>query len=146
MGKVPLLGICLGHQIIGAALGYEIARSARPFHGSRKEITLAGDSFFWGGYSRFHAATYNSLVVTRSRVAIADGQSGDAGLKIVGTCEEGEVQVIETSGPVMAAGVQFHPESFLSDDLSVFRDRWLGYAASWLVAQSSATAPLLMPS
>ena len=146
MGRVPVRGLCLGHQIIGAASGWEIVRSSRPFHGSRKKISVVGESYFWKGQNQFHAATYNSLVLTPPIGSIGKIQSGDTGLKIVGTCEDGEIQAVETSGPVKAVGVQFHPESFLSDDLSGFRDRWLQHAADWFATQSSATAPLLMPS
>lgn len=142
IGRAPVFGICLGHQILGSAAGWEIKKASEPFHGARREIISKEDSFFLGDLPRFHAATYNSLVLS------APKNNGNASLeaRIAATCEYGEVQAIEFVRGVKSVGVQFHPESFLSDDFSKFRDRWLDYAVAWMADQSSAAAPLLMPS
>ncbi len=142
VGRAPVFGICLGHQILGVAAGWEIKKASDPFHGARRAIISREDSFFLGDLPHFHAATYNSLVLSVPKHQ--ENKSLEA--RIAATCEFGEVQAIESVHGVKAVGVQFHPESFLSDDFSRFRDRWLDYAVGWMADQSSVAAPLLMPS
>ena len=142
VGRAPVFGICLGHQILGVTAGLEIKKASEPFHGARRAIIVNEDSFFLGDVPDFYAATYNSLVLKVPK----DQKIGSIQARIAATCEFGEIQAIESVHGVKAVGVQFHPESFLSDDLSKFRDRWLDYAVAWMANQSSAAAPLLMPS
>lgn len=142
VGRAPVLGICLGHQILGVAAGWGISKASQPFHGTRRAINPVGESFFLGGLPPFHAATYNSLVLQIPQERASHRYEA----RVTAICEFGEVQAIELMTEVKAVGVQFHPESFLSDDLSRFRDRWLAYAMAWMANQSSAAAPLLIPS
>jgi para-aminobenzoate synthetase component 2 len=145
-GQVPLLGICLGHQIMGTVFGWRIKKSTLPFHGSRRLIHATGKpSRFLGPADTLLAATYNSLVIEPPAKV-----GGCTFFHTTAICENSEVQIIESETAAFAAGVQFHPESFLSDGhvVAAIRDRWLESADDWLARkhQISATAPLLMPS
>lgn len=105
-GKIPILGICLGHQCIGVAFGGEIVRAAELYHGKLSEITHDGKGIFNGIKNPFTAARYHSLVIRKVSVP-----------------EELEVSAMSEDGEIMAVrhrmysveGVQFHPESIGSD-------------------------------
>lgn len=102
---VPILGVCLGHQCIGAAYGGEIVRARRPMHGKTSEIRHDGTGIFEGLPSPFTATRYHSLV-------IAPG-SLPRGLRVTATAEDGEIMAVQhLEHPVV--GVQFHPESVLT--------------------------------
>jgi anthranilate synthase/aminodeoxychorismate synthase-like glutamine amidotransferase len=99
---IPILGVCLGHQCIGAAYGGTIVRAQRPMHGKVSPITHTGASVFDGLPSPFLAARYHSLVIAR--------QSLPDSLHVLATAEDGEIMAVEhREHPVV--GVQFHPES-----------------------------------
>ena len=118
MGQVPVLGVCLGHQMICRLLGGEVGRSVEPLHGLCREITCDDFISELGFPKKFKAAAYNSLEVQATSI--------DPGL-IHGYCSNGTVQIVakflDTQWPTI--GVQFHPESFLTDDLSDMREKWL---------------------
>jgi anthranilate synthase/aminodeoxychorismate synthase-like glutamine amidotransferase len=104
--RIPIFGVCLGHQAIGAAYGAEIVRATRPMHGKTSRIHHAGASVFEGLPSPFLATRYHSLVIAP--------ESLPPELVITATAEDGEIMGVQHAvHPV--AGVQFHPESCLTE-------------------------------
>lgn len=101
-GKIPILGICLGHQSIGAAFGGEIVRSGKIYHGKLSEITHDGKGVFNGLPSPFSATRYHSLVIRRTSLPEQ--------FEISAMSEDGEIMGIRHK-MYMVEGVQFHPES-----------------------------------
>ncbi len=102
----PILGVCLGHQSIGYAFGGNIVRAKRLMHGKTSEITHMGEGVFKGIPSPFTAVRYHSLVI--------DEKTLPKELKVTARSEDGEIMGIQhTKYPVY--GVQFHPESVLSE-------------------------------
>lgn len=103
--RVPVLGVCLGHQCLAAALGGRVVRAARPRHGKASPILHDGSGLFAGLPSPFEAARYHSLVVEERSLPEA--------LEVVARTPEGEIMALRhRSWP--AWGVQFHPESVLT--------------------------------
>jgi anthranilate synthase/aminodeoxychorismate synthase-like glutamine amidotransferase len=104
-GKIPLLGVCLGHQSIRAAFGGEIVRAKAPMHGKTSLIHHDGRGVFTGLENPFVATRYHSLVIRRETIPDC--------LKISAWTEDGEIMgVRHREFPV--EGVQFHPESILT--------------------------------
>jgi anthranilate synthase/aminodeoxychorismate synthase-like glutamine amidotransferase len=104
--RIPVLGVCLGHQCIGAAYGGEIVRAGRPMHGKPSRIHHQGHGLFAGLPSPFTATRYHSLVIAPASVP--------PDLKVTATSEDGEIMAVQHArNPVY--GVQFHPESVLSE-------------------------------
>jgi anthranilate synthase/aminodeoxychorismate synthase-like glutamine amidotransferase len=109
-GKVPLLGVCLGHQAIGAAFGGDIVRAPNLMHGKTSSVEHDGKTIFRGIPSPMTATRYHSLIV--------EEKSLPAELEISATCKDRDgTRVImglrHRKFPV--EGVQFHPESVLTD-------------------------------
>ncbi|HTS88416.1 MAG TPA: aminodeoxychorismate/anthranilate synthase component II [Gemmatimonadales bacterium] len=103
---VPLLGVCLGHQAIGAAFGAEIVRARRPMHGKTSSVSHRGTSVFTGLPSPLTATRYHSLVIAPESVPDE--------LLVTATAEDGEIMAVQHAvHPVV--GVQFHPESVLTE-------------------------------
>jgi anthranilate synthase/aminodeoxychorismate synthase-like glutamine amidotransferase len=106
-GKVPLLGVCLGHQAIGQAFGGKVVRAPELMHGKASEVSHDGKTIFAGVKDRFLAGRYHSLIVEKvslpSCLEVSAFTSGD----IIMGLRHREMKV---------EGVQFHPESILTSD------------------------------
>jgi anthranilate synthase/aminodeoxychorismate synthase-like glutamine amidotransferase len=112
----PILGVCLGHQCIGAAYGAEIVRAGQPMHGKVSRIHHHGESVFAGLPSPLLATRYHSLVIAP--------ESLPPELRVTATAEDGEIMAVEhVEHPV--TGVQFHPESVLTEHGYRMLDRFL---------------------
>ncbi len=104
-GRIPILGVCLGHQSIGAAFGGNVIRSAHLMHGKTSPIHHDGRELFKGLPNPFEATRYHSLIVERSTLP--------ASLEMTAWVQEGEIMGLRHRElPVW--GVQFHPESILT--------------------------------
>ena len=104
-GKIPILGVCLGHQSIGQVYGGKVIRAPRLMHGKTSPILHTGRNVFAGLPSPFEATRYHSLVVER--------ESLPACLETTAETAEGEIMgLAHRELPVY--GVQFHPESILT--------------------------------
>ena len=122
-GRVPILGVCLGLQAIGQAFGGAVVRAPVPMHGKTSRVRHGGEGLFAGCPQDFTATRYHSLVVARD------------------TCPDVLAITAETEddGQIMAAshrtlpvhGVQFHPESILSEHGDTLVANFLGMAAAW---------------
>ncbi len=123
LGKVPILGVCLGHQILGMIGGFAVTKASHPFHGSTLDITIRNPGIlFAGAPAHFKAATYNSLVVTQDP---HKKTSSDWDINAVN--QHGEIQALTWTKPnaAPAFGVQFHPESFLTEEKLCLQRNWL---------------------
>jgi anthranilate synthase component II len=108
-GKIPILGVCLGHQSIGQAFGGKVVRAAKVMHGKTSQITHDGKGLFTGLPNPFEATRYHSLVIEKTSVPDAlevTARTADP------TGPEEIMAVRHKTLPV--EGVQFHPESFLT--------------------------------
>ena len=104
-GKIPLLGVCLGHQSIGAAYGAEIVNAPRLMHGKTSMIHHDGKTIFKGLPNPFEATRYHSLIIKK------DTLSKD--FKITAWTDKDEIMGIRHKN-MLIEGVQFHPESILT--------------------------------
>ena len=105
-GKIPILGVCLGHQSIGYAFGGDIVRAKKLMHGKTSQIRHDGKGVFQGMPNPFRATRYHSLVIKRETLPES--------LSVTAESEDGEIMgVRHKSLPV--EGVQFHPESILTE-------------------------------
>jgi len=111
IGKLPILGVCLGHQSIGAALGGKIVRAERQMHGKASTISTDQRGVFKGLPQDFSVIRYHSLVIEQA--------SCPAVLDVSARSEDGEIMGVrhrELAGTATPLeGVQFHPESILSE-------------------------------
>ncbi|HEY5526035.1 MAG TPA: aminodeoxychorismate/anthranilate synthase component II [Candidatus Anoxymicrobiaceae bacterium] len=106
VGALPILGVCLGHQVIGHVMGANVVRGPRPVHGSTSSITHDGRTIFAGIDSPIEATRYHSLVVDADTVPDC--------LEV--TCRTGDGLVMGLRHrEAVLEGVQFHPESILTN-------------------------------
>jgi anthranilate synthase component 2 len=109
-GKLPILGVCLGHQAIGAAFGGKIIRAQQLMHGKTSEITTTREGVFAGLPEKFTVNRYHSLSIER--------ESCPKELAITAWTDDGEIMGVRHTGfahDVRIEGVQFHPESILTE-------------------------------
>lgn len=105
-GKVPILGVCLGHQAIGAAFGAKIVRARQLMHGKTSVIQTTQEGVFTGLPEQFTVNRYHSLAIERDTCP--------ACLKVTAWTEDGEIMAVKHTS-LAVEGVQFHPESILSE-------------------------------
>ena len=123
-GRVPILGVCLGHQCLGAAFGGEVIRAKRLMHGKSSPIYHDGKTIYKNLPNPFQAIRYHSLLVERKSLPDC--------LEISAETDEGEVMGIRHKGFAIE-GVQFHPESFMTEGGKILLKNFLemeenGYA------------------
>ncbi|MDR9500189.1 MAG: aminodeoxychorismate/anthranilate synthase component II [Desulfurivibrionaceae bacterium] len=106
-GKIPLLGVCLGHQAIGEAFGGKVVRAGRVMHGKTSPVSHDGKGVFTSLPSPFAAMRYHSLVV-------AEDDLPDC-LEITARTDQGELMGLRHR-ELLVEGVQFHPESIMTPD------------------------------
>ncbi len=110
-GKLPILGVCLGHQSIGQAMGGKVVRARQVMHGKVSPVYHAGKGVFAGLPSPFNATRYHSLVIEKDSLP--------ACLEITAWTQHDDGSVDEIMGvrhkQFLLEGVQFHPESILSE-------------------------------
>jgi len=123
-GKLPILGVCLGHQSIGQAFGGKIVRARRVMHGKTSLMHHAGQGVFSGLPSPFEATRYHSLVIERESLPDC--------LEITAWTQHGNGDMDEIMGvrhrELPIQGVQFHPESILSQHGHALLKNFLGDA------------------
>jgi len=105
-GKLPVLGVCLGHQSIGAAFGGDIIRAGQQMHGKTSVITTDQKGVFANLPQQFTVNRYHSLVIDKTTLPDC--------LEITATSEDGEIQGVRHK-TLAVEGVQFHPESILTE-------------------------------
>jgi len=105
-GKLPILGVCLGHQSIGAAFGGRIVRAQQLMHGKTSVITTTQEGVFAGLPKQFTVNRYHSLAI--------EGATCPAELKITAWTADGEIMGVKHK-TLAIEGVQFHPESILTE-------------------------------
>jgi anthranilate synthase component 2 len=123
--KIPIMGVCLGHQAIGEAFGGKVVRAPQPVHGKLSEVQHEGAGVFRGINSRFSATRYHSLVVAR------DGLPPDLAVT-AHTDDKLIMGLAHRTLPVH--GVQFHPESIASQHGHRILKNFLDLAQDWNVA------------
>jgi anthranilate synthase/aminodeoxychorismate synthase-like glutamine amidotransferase len=104
-GKIPILGVCLGHQAIGQAFGGKVVRAVRVMHGKTSPIFHDGKGLFTGLPNPFEATRYHSLLIERASVPDS--------LDVSAKTAENEIMAVRHK-TLAVEGVQFHPESFLT--------------------------------
>lgn len=134
--KIPILGVCLGHQAIGDAFGGRVVRAPTPVHGKLSAIRHSGAGIFRGINASFQATRYHSLVVERASLPEE--------LTVTADTEDGLIMgLAHTRLPVH--GVQFHPESIASEHGHLMLKNFLDIAASWNESTGRRSAAPTIP-
>ena len=126
-GRLPILGVCLGHQAIGAALGGRVIRARVQMHGKTDTVAADGRGVYEGLPSHFNVVRYHSLAIERETLP--------TDLEVTSTTADGEIMGVRhrslAGGPAPLEGLQFHPESILSEHGHAMLRNFLrmGYAA-----------------
>ena len=108
-GKIPMLGVCLGHQAIGAHFGAEVVHAKSIMHGKTSAIRHDGQGLFTGLPQGFLAVRYHSLAL--------DAATVPADLKVTAKTDDGEIMGVRITpeGGAVVEGIQYHPESIMSE-------------------------------
>ena len=120
--KIPILGVCLGHQAIGQAFGGQVVRAPVPVHGKLSDINHGGRSVFRGINGSFRATRYHSLVVARATMP--------EDLQVTAETEDHLVMGL-SHATLPVHGVQFHPESIASEHGHLILKNFIDIAAAW---------------
>ena len=120
--KIPILGVCLGHQAIGQAFGGDVVRAPVPVHGKLSEVSHTGQGLFRGINGPFKATRYHSLVVDRATLPADLAVTAETSDRLV-------MGLAHKTLPVH--GVQFHPESIASEHGHLMLKNFLELAAAW---------------
>ncbi|WP_182083874.1 aminodeoxychorismate/anthranilate synthase component II [Aureimonas sp. ME7] len=129
-GRLPILGVCLGHQVIGAAFGGRVERADEPMHGRASPCWNDGTGLFEGLPETIPVGRYHSLIVRGTREM-------DESLKVDARSGAGEIMALShRRHPTF--GIQFHPESVLTLDGAAMIERFLHLAKRWRAAQTGA--------
>ncbi len=124
--RIPIFGVCLGHQAIGEAFGGEVVRAPLPVHGKIADIFHHGETVFHGLPSPFKATRYHSLVVRRDTLPT----------ELAATAQTGDGLIMGLSHLTRPThGVQFHPESIASEHGHALLRNFLDLAKSWNAAK-----------
>ncbi|RJX34864.1 MAG: aminodeoxychorismate/anthranilate synthase component II [Desulfarculus sp.] len=122
-GRMPIMGVCLGHQALAEVFGAQVVRANRPVHGKISQVFHDGKGIYSGLRNPFAAARYHSLIVPEASVRPP--------LSVSAYTSEGEVMGLRSS-ELMLEGVQFHPESIATHQgmmiFTNFLDLYLGRA------------------
>ena len=105
-GRIPILGVCLGHQAIGQAFGGRIVRAQRVMHGKLSPVTHDGRGVFAGLPTPFAVTRYHSLAIERESIPDV--------LEVSATADDGEIMGVRHRH-LAVEGVQFHPEAILTE-------------------------------
>jgi anthranilate synthase component 2 len=124
--RVPIFGVCLGHQAIGAAYGGDVVRAPVPVHGKLSTIKHKGQGVLRGINAPFEATRYHSLVVKRDTMP--------ADLEVTAETDDGLVMAMSHK-KLPVHGVQFHPESIASEHGQTILKNFLDLAAKWNAAK-----------
>lgn len=118
-GKLPILGICLGHQVMGEVFGGVVRRARKPMHGDSSEIEHDGAGIFKNVPQKFSAGRYHSLIVDHVEGTVLD---------VTARSDDGEIMGLKHKHhPTF--GVQFHPESILTEHGYDMLRNFLGHVA-----------------
>jgi anthranilate synthase component II len=118
LGKVPLLGVCLGHQLLGSVAGLHLTHAPAPVHGKTSPVLHDGTGLFAGLPQPMQAMRYHSLVLEEGTSPVLEG------LEITARTPDGEIMGIEHKFLIFA-GVQFHPESVLTEGGEAILFNWM---------------------
>ena len=121
-GKIPILGVCLGHQSIAAAFGGEVVPAKRLMHGKTSQITADGETVYKGIRSPFQAMRYHSLAVSKASLPQC--------LYVTSEAEDGEIMGIRHKTH-STEGIQFHPESIMTPVGKRLLRNFLQITESW---------------
>jgi len=134
-GKVPIFGVCLGHQAIGAAFGASIVRAPELLHGKTSEVFHEGVGVFAGLPDPFTATRYHSLAIAP--------ESLPAELVVTATTQSGVIMGVRHRS-LAIEGVQFHPESVLTEGGHLMLANWLVECGTFdAVEVASGLAPVI---
>jgi para-aminobenzoate synthetase component 2 len=139
IGKRPILGVCLGHQILGVVLKLKVTRVNRAIHGTTVVVQKSPQfsKILSAMPETFRVAVYNSLCLDVAEDSGRRDFSGEPGWIVTARSQDGQVMGIEACCDPIASGVQFHPESFLSEQARPMGLAWLEECRRWMESRNS---------